>query len=169
MRDIRELERGSMIEGLAILEWLGEEADALNPHSPPPHLRLADRLERELHKIGRPWTVRAGQHEDDDRTPYVRVLTDSEAVAFNARRHRYGLNKFRRALKCLKGVDKSQLEAREREDYDRLQHTVAAQCIAIHRADKDPAQFFRPVEEPRYTASNLPKRKPLSFRPKYFE
>lgn len=125
------LRKGDTIEGEDILKTLGILPEDIEPGSIPAEVRLAGKIERELHRIGKFWTVRA-------RPGCVTVLTDYEAFQHNQRRHRSGIRKFRRALDGMKGVDTHKFTPSDREEFEAVSRKIAAQYLAISQTRTKP-------------------------------
>lgn len=134
MEIVATLHKGDTIEGEDILKTLGILPEDVEPGSIPPEVRLAGKIERELHRIGKFWTVRA-------RPGCVTVLTDHEAFQHNQRRHRSGIRKFRRALDGMKGVDTRKFASADREEYEIVSRRIAAQYLAIVKAKSSPEEM----------------------------
>ena len=103
-------------------------------------LGLASAVERALHRIGRPWTVRAVNGT-------VRVLTDVEAISFRARQNRSGVRKIRRSVVGLQGVDTSALGAFDRCNHGNILGRASAQVAALNALGRrrDPSLMSQPV------------------------
>lgn len=140
---VNSLRKGDTIEGSDVLKTLGILPEDVEPGGIPPEVRLAGKIERELHRIGKFWTVRA--------TPgCVTVLTDHEAFQHNQRRHRSGIRKFRRALNGMKGVDTRKFTTEDRMQYDMESRKIAAQYLAITQAKTDPSSLVTSAKPGRF-------------------
>lgn len=133
---IGTLRKGDTIEGDDILKALGILPEDIQPGGIPVEVRLAGKIERELHRIGRFWTVQA-------RPGCVAILSDHDALRYNQRRHRSGIRKFRRALNGMKGVDTRKFSAEDRLDYDQTARKISAQYLAIMQTRTDPTQLVQ--------------------------
>lgn len=143
MEFVNSLRKGDTIEGEDILKALGVTADDIEHGSIPAAVRLAGKIERELHKLGKLWTVRA--------TPgCVTVLTDHESFQHNRRRHRSGIRKFRRALNGMKGVDTRKFTSEDRMQFDMESRKIAAQYLAITQAKTDPSSLVTSAKSGRF-------------------
>lgn len=134
MEIVATLHKGDTIEGEDILKTLGILPEDVEPGSIPPEVRLAGKIESELHRMGKFWTVRA-------RPGCVTVLTDHEAFQHNQRRHSSGIRKFRRALNGMKGVDTRKFALADRENYEIVSRRIAAQYLAIIKAKSSPEEM----------------------------
>lgn len=135
---LMRLRKGDVIEGGDVLLWLGMLEGDVRPGSVPPEVRLAIAIEDGLHKVGRFWTVKAV-------TGAVMVLTDAQALAHNVKRHRAGLNKFRRAVACVGGIDTKKMTSEEIRDFETFSRKISAQYLAIKSARSDPSAMVRPL------------------------
>lgn len=128
---VNSLQKGDTIEGENILRHLGMMPEDVEPGGIPPEVRLAGKIERELHRLGKYWTVSA-------RAGIVAVLTDHDAYHHNRRRHRSGIRKFRRALDGMKGVDTRKFSVQDQSEFDLVNRKIAAQYLAITQAKANP-------------------------------
>lgn len=142
MEIVKTLHKGDTIEGEDILKTLGILPENVEPGSIPPEVRLAGKIERELHRLGKFWTVRA--------TPgCVTVLTDHDAFRHNQRRHRAGVRKFRRALNGMKGVDTRKFTTEDRAEFDMANRKLSAQYLAITQTRAKPEIMVSAVKTGR--------------------
>lgn len=138
MAFVNSLRKGDTIEGEDILKTLGILPEDIELGSVPPEVRLAGKIENELHRLGKFWTVRASPG-------CVTVLTDHEAFQHNKKRHRSGVRKFRRALDGMKGVDTRKFTVQERTEFDLASRKIAAQYLAISRTKASPEELVTAV------------------------
>lgn len=90
-------------------------------------LNLKDRIERALGERGYPVTVKTEMDA-------IRILTDAEAVQYNAASFERGVSAMARSHRRLAAVDHAQLDARESEKRDRLLLNQATQLLALRRS-----------------------------------
>jgi hypothetical protein len=136
---VSSLRKGDAIEGTDILTHLGILPEDVEPGGIPPEVRLAGKIERELHRLGKFWTVSA-------RAGCVTVLTDHDAYHHNRRRHRSGIRKFRRALDGMKGVDTRKFTTQDRDEFELVNRKIAAQYLAITQAKANPEAMVTPAK-----------------------
>lgn len=139
---INRLRKGDKIEGPQVLQLLGLRPEDVIPGSVPPEVRLASYLEKELHRIGRPWTVKASQG-------VVAVLTDYEAYQHNLKRHRAGVRKFQRSLAGMAGVETHTFRPEDRSECESAHRKIAAQYLAIKTVKVAPSSLVQPSKTGR--------------------
>lgn len=131
------LKKGDVLERADVLKIMGMELDELHFGMLPPEVQLAGMIEKELHALGRHWTVKAFKGS-------VLILTDLQAFEHNKKRHRSGVKKFKRAIDGMAGVDISRFTSQERHEFDLASRKLSAQYIALKSARPTPMELLRP-------------------------
>lgn len=112
-------------------------------------LKVAKKIERQLHKIGRIWTLSVGNDFS------VQVLTDSDALTYRRRQGRSGVRKVRGCAKGLGGIDTDNLSTTEKVVHDRESTLAASRALALrrHLRNKDPFERIKPTTTEQLAAS----------------
>jgi hypothetical protein len=134
---IDHLAKGDVIENEDVLKIMGVDPNEEQSGAMPPDVQLAGMIERELHRIGLQWTVKAYKGS-------VHVLTDLEAYEHNCKRQRSGYRKYKRAVAGMGGVDISHFSTEKRREFDLDSRKLSAQYMALKTVKVSPADLLKP-------------------------
>lgn len=132
------LEKGDVIENDIVLQIMGIDEQESDRSSMPADVQLAGIIEREMHRFGQYWTVKAWKGA-------VYILTDAEAYEHNRKRQRSGYRKYRRAVTGMSGVDVSRFSDEKRQEFDLDSRKLAAQYMALKNAKVSPVELLQPA------------------------
>jgi hypothetical protein len=134
---IGRLAKGDVIENEDVLKIMGVDPNEERSGAMPPDVQLAGLIERELHRIGLQWTVKAFKGT-------VQILTDLEAYEHNCKRQRSGFRKYKRAIAGMEGVDTSHFSSQKRREFDLDSRRLSAQYMALKAVRVTPSEMLRP-------------------------
>ena len=133
---VDRLVKGDVIEQGDVLKIMRVDPAQLRDGSMPPDVQLAGMVEKELHRIGLYWTVKAHKGA-------VYILTDAEAYEHNCKRQRSGYRKYKRAVTGMGGVDVSLFSDEKRQEFDISYRKLSAQYMALKCAKLPPSEMLR--------------------------
>ena len=133
---VDRLVKGDVIEQGDVLKIMRIDSAQLRDGSMPPDVQLAGMVEKELHRIGLYWTVKAHKGA-------VHILTDAEAYEHNCKRQRSGYRKYKRAVTGMGGVDVSLFSDEKRREFDIDSRKLSAQYMALKCAKLPPSEMLR--------------------------
>lgn len=135
---VNQLVKGDVIEQVEVLRIMGVDPEQARDGSMPPDVQLAGMIEKELHRTGLLWTVKAHKGA-------VYILTDVEAYEHNCKRQRSGYRKFKRAVTGMGGVDVSRFTDEKRREFDLDSRKLSAQYMALKNVKVSPSEMLRPA------------------------
>ena len=133
---VDRLVKGDVIEQGDVLKIMRVDPAQLRDGSMPPDVQLAGMVEKELHRIGLYWTVKAHKGA-------VYILTDAEAYEHNCKRQRSGYRKYKRAVTGMGGVDVSLFSDEKRQEFDMDSRKLSAQYMALKCAKIPPSEMLQ--------------------------
>lgn len=135
---VGDLSKGDVIESEDVLKIMMVDPNEDQTGAMPPDVQLAGLVERELHRIGLQWTVKAFKGT-------VQILTDLEAYDHNCKRQRSGYRKYRRAVVGMGGVDTSYFSSQKRREFDLDSRKLSAQYMALKAVRVSPTEMLKPA------------------------
>lgn len=125
--DFDALQKGDIVPAETIEAAYGVTRD--DRAYPLSVLRLKKEIEVQLEALGRPVTTKG---EGD----CIRVLTDEEALVYNARSFESDVRGLYRAQRRMMQIDAAQLSESSRESHTHALQVQAMQCLALRKVRK---------------------------------
>jgi hypothetical protein len=122
--DVSTLEKGSVVSVDAVERIV--KCSRASPAFSLKVLWLKSWIVDALNRIGREWTLCCDHGA-------IRVLTDSEAIAYNFRQHRIGCRKLRRSLRRQVAVNINNLTPEQRIEHEKMMTRQAGIVSSMNR------------------------------------
>ncbi len=135
---VADLSKGDIIESDEVAKIMMVDPNEDHTGAMPPDVQLAGMVEKELHRIGLQWTVKAYKGT-------VHILTDLEAYEHNCKRQRSGYRKYKRAIAGMEGVDTSYFSSQKRREFDLDSRKLSAQYMALKAVRVSPTEMLKPA------------------------